>query len=128
MVLIIGGAYQGKLSYVLKEYSKKASDVYDCSVECSAAPPNLKIIYHFERWILTCVRVNPNPESVIAEYLKTLTDEIIVCEDISCGLVPVDQELRMWRETVGRTLTVLSVRADRVVRLFCGIPTILKGE
>lgn len=128
MMLVIGGTYQGKLDYVLQSCKDRAEQVYTCSQDCTAVPPPKKIVYHFERWILACVQESSDPEKKIAGYLDTLTDEIIICDDISCGIVPVDPKLRQWRETVGRTLTVLSLRADKVVRLFCGIPMIIKGD
>lgn len=128
MILIIGGAYQGKLPYVIQEYQKEQSDIHTCCRSETKIPPDKKVIYHFEEWLLACVRSGPDGKQRIAAYLNTLSDEIIICEDISCGLVPVDRELRSWRETVGTTLTAISLRADRVIRLFCGIATILKGE
>lgn len=128
MILIIGGAYQGKLQYALSRYQKNESDIYRCSQEDSAVPSGKAVIYHFEEWLLACTCKRSDPEQVIAGYLETLNDEIIICEDISCGIVPADPKLRIWRETVGRSLTALAIRADQVIRLFCGIPTILKGE
>jgi adenosyl cobinamide kinase/adenosyl cobinamide phosphate guanylyltransferase len=55
-----------------------------------------------------------------------LKPKIIICNDISCGVVPIDSEIRLWRESVGRILTILSKHADEVVRLFCGLGTKIK--
>jgi adenosyl cobinamide kinase/adenosyl cobinamide phosphate guanylyltransferase len=38
----------------------------------------------------------------------------------------VDPEMRAWREATGRMMNELCRHADRVVRLFCGIPQVLK--
>jgi adenosyl cobinamide kinase/adenosyl cobinamide phosphate guanylyltransferase len=58
--------------------------------------------------------------------LPGLSDKILVCTDISCGIVPADPTQRAWREAAGRIASALSAASDEVVRLFCGIPTVLK--
>ena len=57
---------------------------------------------------------------------NTHADSVVICEDIFCGVVPVDPEMRAWREATGRMMNELCRHADRVVRLFCGIPQVLK--
>ena len=42
------------------------------------------------------------------------------------GVVPMDAGERIWRERVGRTCSMLASQATRVVRMVCGIPTIIK--
>jgi adenosylcobinamide kinase/adenosylcobinamide-phosphate guanylyltransferase len=42
------------------------------------------------------------------------------------GVVPMDAWERIWRERVGRTCGKLASQATRVVRMVCGIPTIIK--
>ena len=53
-------------------------------------------------------------------------DGVILCRDISCGVVPMEAELRVWREAVGTLLGQLSRQAESVTRLFYGIPQALK--
>ena len=43
-------------------------------------------------------------------------------------VVPMDAEERAGREAAGRLACLLAERADCVVQMFCGIPTVLKGE
>ena len=43
-------------------------------------------------------------------------------------LVPVDARQRADREAAGRLACLLAARAECVVQMFCGIPTVLKGE
>ena len=40
----------------------------------------------------------------------------------------VDAGQRAAREAAGRLACLLAARADCVVQMFCGIPTVLKGE
>ena len=42
-------------------------------------------------------------------------------------MVPVEPEQRTWREAVGRLCCRLAQRAERVERIFCGLPMVLKG-
>jgi len=42
--------------------------------------------------------------------------------------VPIDPAARAAREAAGRLACLLAARADCVVQMFCGLPTILKGE
>ena len=41
--------------------------------------------------------------------------------------MPIDPEQRAWREAVGRMNAMLAARAERVTRIFCGLPMELKG-
>ena len=43
-------------------------------------------------------------------------------------MVPIDPAERAARENAGRLACMLAARAKCVVQMFCGIPTVLKGE
>ena len=66
--------------------------------------------------------------------LSQLADElaqnydIILATEVGGGVVPMDAAERAAREAAGRLACLLAARADCVVQLFCGIPTVLKGE
>ena len=60
-------------------------------------------------------------------YLRRRPDGVILCDEVGCGVVPMDSADRAWRERVGRTCCALAERADKVVRLYCGIPSMIKG-
>ena len=42
--------------------------------------------------------------------------------------MPVDPRERAAREAAGRLACLLARRADAVVRVYCGLPQVLKGE
>ena len=69
------------------------------------------------------VRKNPFLRRVILEKNREI---IIVCDEIGCGLVPVDAFEREYREAVGRILSALAGEAERVDRVVCGIGTRIK--
>ncbi len=67
------------------------------------------------------------------EDLAALADElsryeIVTMAELGGGIVPLDPDERDARERAGRLACLLAARADTVIRVFCGIPKVLKGE
>jgi adenosylcobinamide kinase/adenosylcobinamide-phosphate guanylyltransferase len=67
------------------------------------------------------------------EDLAALADElsryeIVTTAELGGGVVPLDPDERAARERAGRLACLLAERADTVIRVFCGIPKVLKGE
>ena len=54
--------------------------------------------------------------------------KVLIGSEVGCGIVPVDAEERARRERRGRLQCLIAERADRVVRMCCGIPQAIKGE
>ena len=69
-----------------------------------------------------------------AENLERLADElaaqydVVMATEIGGGIVPLEAEQRQAREAAGRLACLLAARADTVIEMFCGIPTVLKGD
>jgi len=68
-----------------------------------------------------------------AADLAALADELAACDvvtatEVGGGVVPIDPADRAAREVAGRLACLLAARADCVVQMFCGLPTVLKGE
>ena len=109
MILVFGGVYQGKLAYAQKRFSNK-----------------IKIINDFDKWILELVQTEQNTEEAVRRFIKDNMEAVVLCNDISCGVVPVDAMDRKWREEVGRAMAIIANASDEVIRLFCGIPMRIK--
>ena len=69
--------------------------------------------------------------------LEKLADELAaalatydgdIATEIGGGSVPIDLAERAAREAAGRLACLLAARASCVVEMFCGLPTVLKGE
>ncbi len=65
--------------------------------------------------------------------LETLADELarydaVTAAEVGGGVVPLDPEERAARERAGRLACLLAERAETVVRVFCGIPRVVKGR
>ncbi len=130
MILIIGGAYQGKLDYAKEEYGLTDADVFTCEEGSTAVGFDEKIVDHFERYILALIKAGQVPERAVGMQLRAnrYKGRIVICDDISQGIVPMDKTERAWREGVGRTMVKVAQQADKVVRVFCGIPVVLKDD
>ena len=62
-----------------------------------------------------------------ADLLPALLEkEVIICDEVGCGVVPLDPAERALRERVGRLCVRLAERAEQVVRVSCGIAAVLK--
>ena len=111
MVLIVGGAYQGKLSWAVKEYHLTDDDICDLA---TGFVPGKRCYFHLEE----LTRRN--------EPADFPPDAIVVAQEIGGGIVPLSGAERAWRERHGACLQELASQAERVVRIFCGLPEVLK--
>jgi len=125
VVLIFGGAYQGKLVYALDRFGLTDNDVYRCGDDINV-PIGKAIIYEIDKWILALIKADADTEEALRQFRDGNPEAVVICNDISCGIVPEDVVLRKWREVVGKSLAELSRHSDEVIRLFCGIPTRVK--
>ena len=155
MELYFGGSYQGKLDYVcgrkniVKELCGNAEDtmsnIYSeddkciknkicnnniadgayCSIEDIK---NACILNHFHLLIKRLLKDGKCTDTLIDTIYAGNPSIIIICDEIGSGIVPLEKEDRIYRETVGRMLCRAVKKADRVERIACGIGQCLKGE
>ncbi len=129
MDLIFGGAYQGKLEYVLDNYKLEKESVYSFSEDLGKNLLGIgekKVLNGFHIYVLSLINAGKKPVDEIKSGIDIFQNKIIIADDISSGIVPTDEKMRFWREENGRCLSFLSSKADRVIRIFCGIGTVLK--
>lgn len=126
MKLIIGGAYQGKLDYAKEHFG--VEQVFTCSRELAELDFSKDAIYGLEDFVLACARSGVEAKDYLMENQEKLADQVIICTDVSQGIVPMEKELRDMREMTGRAMVWLAKEADRVVRVFCGLGQEIKGK
>lgn len=125
MVFIFGGCHQGKLAFAKARFALTDAQIQVCDEYTEAIDPSRRCAAYVERWALNRVRAGVEPaEAFPWDAMKD--DAVVIATDVSCGVVPIDAELRAWREACGRLNARLAGRADEVWRLFCGIPQRLK--
>lgn len=124
MKLIIGGAYQGKRDFAVSAFGLADADIYTCTgmeVDFSC-----RCIDKLEEFTLACVRAGVEPADWFRAHRQEWEHSILICQDIFCGVVPMDAELREWRQATGRLCQYLSREAEQVSRIFCGLEQRLK--
>ena len=127
MELIIGGAYNSKLNFALNYYNLKQED-FQNGAECNINDAfHKKGIYklHFllRRFIISGI----NDYNKIIEKILLSNIEIIICTEVGNGVVPLDRIDNQMRESVCRILSIISEKSTRVIRIYYGIPSVIKG-
>lgn len=124
MILIIGGAYQGKLEYARNHYLLAEEDIFCC--EGTEIDFTRRCIYGIEEYVYACIQSGVDPILQFEKNRSRLKDTILICQDIFCGVVPMERPLRLWRDNTGKLCQYLSGEVDQVIRIFCGLEQRLK--
>ena len=120
MILIIGGAYQGKLSFAKEAFDLTDADIHICDM--GEIDFSKRCIYGIEEFTWG----HPDPISYFREHREEWEDSVLILRDVFCGVVPMEAETRAWRQKTGRLAQYLSKEAERVSRIFCGLEQRLK--
>ncbi len=126
MVLITGGAYQGKVDYAIEKFNLSRKDIYTCTRDKVELPEGAAIINNVEELVWACLANDRDPLKYLAARKSRWNKSVMIVNDISCGIVPMDKNERIFREAVGRTTMYLAQEALAVVRVFAGIGKRLK--
>ena len=114
MVLIVGGMAQGKLDFARRELGVKAwSDGELGAEDC---------VYGLQR----VVRALAEPWESVWEWCGAHPDGVLICDEVGCGVTPLDREERVWREQVGRVCCQLAAACGSVYRVNCGLGVRIK--
>ena len=120
MILIIGGAYQGKLDFARDTFGVTDADVFVCGA--GEIDFSKRCIYKIEEFTYA----HPDPISYFKMHRGQWQDSVLILQDIFCGVVPMGAENRAWRQKTGRLAQYLSREAEQVSRIFCGLEQRLK--
>ena len=124
MTFLFGGVYQGMEEYARTHMGVESFHIIqdaDTEVDFSSGA-----VLGLEKFVLGCVRRGESAVSYFEVHASEWANAVLIGMDFSCGLVPMDAQQRLWREENGRLNNYLAQRADRVVRLFCGLPQVIK--
>lgn len=109
MILLIGGAYQGKYAYAQEHYAKDHV-IYD----------------RYHETVRQQLQKGDDPLEKAKRLLAKDEKQVIISDEVGYGLVPVDSFEREYRETVGRVNCVFAKEAEQVIRIVCGMPVQIK--
>lgn len=114
MILVIGAAASGKREYV-KARGYTDDDMAEAVLD--ARP----VIFDLQELVAK------DPENAPLLMPELLKKQVVICNEVGSGVIPVDRNERQTREQTGRLCIQLALEAERVVRLVCGIPIVIKG-
>ncbi len=124
MIMITGGAFQGKREFAKKQFGIAESDIiYGGKCELPQLA-NAHFICNYELVIKQIMAENNDPLA----FTEKLDCEIVIMNEIGCGIIPLEKSEREWREMTGRAGCILADRSEKVYRVCCGIATLIKGE
>ena len=107
MIFITGPLYSGKRDY--------ACQLLGCGTEELAD----RAVWDVQELAAGCTDL----EALSQELAR---HEVVIATEVGGGVVPIDAGERAAREAAGRLSCLLARRAERVVRVFCGLPMVLK--
>ena len=101
MLFITGPLYSGKRTFAARFAGKKRFEVQELAADAADL-------------------------AALAQELAAY--DVVTATEVGGGVVPMEAAQRVARENAGRLACLLAERADCVVQMFCGLPTVLKGE
>lgn len=110
MILVIGGAYQGKYDFAKNNICSDESKIYNS----------------FHKNAQSYIKQGRTADELVKEIFAN-GYEVVISDEIGCGIIPVDRFEREWREQTGRALCDIAKACDEVWRVCCGIGTKIKG-
>ncbi|MGI5825160.1 MAG: bifunctional adenosylcobinamide kinase/adenosylcobinamide-phosphate guanylyltransferase [Bacillota bacterium] len=120
MKLIIGGAYQGKSSFVRRNFNTEPKICNETTALTASA------VNCFHLLIKDLLQTGKNPQDFTKKLINDNPQAIIICDEVGLGIVPLDSFERRWREEVGRCLCLIAEKADYVSRLTAGLEIRIK--
>ncbi|WP_409369681.1 bifunctional adenosylcobinamide kinase/adenosylcobinamide-phosphate guanylyltransferase [Lysinibacillus sp. 38-6] len=130
MHVFIGGAYNGKTAYVTQMLAEQQVAVMDGVLADVVPNCDALLIKNLEQWLLT--QNLEDDDKLIQQVLKRLqTFEetcslYIIVTDMGRGVVPMEKQARLLRDTCGRLYQALFAEAQRVERIWYGIAERIK--
>lgn len=115
MKLYIGGEGHGQDLAAEKETGKKP---VLCSPEEALKAEAVGQFHLLTKQLLAEGRA---PQEFAKKLIRENPDVVISSNEIGCGIHPLRQEERVWREETGRALCILAEASETVTRVFCGI-------
>lgn len=106
MILIIGGFAQGKTTVAQQTF------------------PETELWDDFHLYVKQQLNEGKLPSEITENVMTKISqnkDLVIICNELGCGIVPMEKTDRQWREVTGRILCIIAEKAEKVFRVTCGI-------
>ena len=116
--LFIGGNSQGHNDLAIKAYNGIIADGKEDSIE---SIENADVIVNYHEFVRKIMENGKDP----LEFSQNINAKAVACDEVGCGVVPMDKKQILYREAVGRSCCILAERAERVTRVICVIGVII---
>ena len=129
MVLITGGAWQGKTDFAKKYLLEKEDRIVRIVDGSQAAEEDWRqvdLFTDFHLWVARLLREDRDVYEAVNRMLEENPTITVTVDELGCGIVPVDAFDRKWRETTGRVCCLLAQKSTEVYRVTCGVATKIK--
>lgn len=125
MIFIIGGAYSGKTEYAASMgiSREKMIDGKDMDINQN---DGIVCIKNYHLLIKRLVNSGIDPMGFTKEIFRKNSGIVIISDEIGNGIIPLEKQNRVWREQTGKVCCYIAENADKVIRIVCGIPTVIK--
>ncbi|MBQ8815324.1 MAG: bifunctional adenosylcobinamide kinase/adenosylcobinamide-phosphate guanylyltransferase [Lachnospiraceae bacterium] len=133
MKLIIGGTCQGKTAYLTEQMGVSEFHIMngeDIAESHSVLTGGTVAVNHLHLYIRSALQNGRTQDEIQTEilfWLETNPELILVTDEIGYGIVPMDPFEREYREVTGRICCVLAQKAETVIRVCCGLGSVIKG-
>jgi adenosylcobinamide kinase/adenosylcobinamide-phosphate guanylyltransferase len=90
MWLVSGGAFQGKLEYVLNRKQISLDNMIDgetCDFQDLLEKP---LVTHFHLWVKRMLLEKRDVADLVDQMIQKNPDIIIIVNELGCGIVPMD--------------------------------------
>ena len=114
MILMVGGAGQGMFPCAQALFGFRPED----------AAPGGPVWDSFHLAVRECLRRGEDTAALVEQAAQK---ELILCQEVGCGIVPLEPFERDWREQTGRICTRLAAASRKVYRVILGIGKEIKG-
>lgn len=116
MILIIGGAFQGKREYAETNYENAGERIFYLNTWARGIFEKAE-----EDGADLQEKISENTRHMLKNKIANDPDLIIITDEIGRGIVPAERRERDFREFVGRLQIMLAHEADEVIRVICGV-------
>ena len=117
MIYIFGPYAAGKREYVREAFGYTEADF------STKAEDNCRVLYDAQQ---LASKVGNRPEELEKLAEQLCRKEVVIATETGCGVVPIDAAEREAREAAGRLSILLAKRAQKVIRVWCGLPESLR--
>ena len=127
MVMVTGGAFQGKRECLKQLYRLSEKDIIsgaDCDIEdvFTAAA-----VADYHELVRRLIADNIDVSEFTGRLCRENPGAAVIINEIGCGIIPIEKSERIYREEVGRAGCIIAAHSETVFRVFCGVLQKIKG-